>query len=139
MYAATRGPNVKWGAQISNGGAGTTAPPLATALRVLCSQCPPLFFETWSTYRRLEHRLNAFHFRCLRSTSDVSWHDRAHNAFVMEFMGITRISTMLQTIRLRWAGHVQKQEDDRLSNDPLYIGSRHPFRQSPYAPFQRWN
>ena len=27
MYAATRGPNVKWGAQISNGGTGTTAPP----------------------------------------------------------------------------------------------------------------
>jgi len=27
MYAATRGPNVKWGAQISNGGSGTTNPP----------------------------------------------------------------------------------------------------------------
>jgi len=32
MYAATRGPNVKWGAPILNGGPGTTAPPLATAL-----------------------------------------------------------------------------------------------------------
>jgi len=32
MYAATRGPNAKWGAQISNGGPGTTAPPLATTL-----------------------------------------------------------------------------------------------------------
>ena len=27
MYAATRGPNVKWGASISNGGGGTTGPP----------------------------------------------------------------------------------------------------------------
>ena len=27
MYAATRGPNVKWGAQISNGGPGTTGLP----------------------------------------------------------------------------------------------------------------
>jgi len=27
MYAATRGPNVKWGAQISNGGPGTTGTP----------------------------------------------------------------------------------------------------------------
>jgi len=27
MYAATGGPNVKWGAPISNGGPGTTAPP----------------------------------------------------------------------------------------------------------------
>jgi len=27
MYAATRGPNVKWGAQISNGGAGHHWPP----------------------------------------------------------------------------------------------------------------
>jgi len=33
MRAATRGPNVTWGAHISNGGPGTTAPPLlATAL-----------------------------------------------------------------------------------------------------------
>jgi len=27
MRAATRGPNVTWGAHISNGGPGTTAPP----------------------------------------------------------------------------------------------------------------
>jgi len=27
MYAATGGPNVKWGAPISNGGPGTTGPP----------------------------------------------------------------------------------------------------------------
>jgi len=32
MSAATWGPNVKWGAPISNGGPGTTAPPLATTL-----------------------------------------------------------------------------------------------------------
>jgi len=34
MYVATGGPNVKWGAPISNGGPGTTVPPLATALRL---------------------------------------------------------------------------------------------------------
>ena len=34
VYAATRGPNVKWGAPIPNGGPGTTEPPLATALAV---------------------------------------------------------------------------------------------------------
>jgi len=32
MYAAIGEPNVKWGAPISNGGPGTTGPPLATAL-----------------------------------------------------------------------------------------------------------
>jgi len=32
MYAATGGPNVKWGAPILNGGSGTTGPPLATDL-----------------------------------------------------------------------------------------------------------
>jgi len=35
MYAATGGPNMKWGAQISNGGPGTTASPLAMALVAL--------------------------------------------------------------------------------------------------------
>jgi len=29
--------------------------------------------ETWCTYPRQENRLNAFHFRCLRSILDVSW------------------------------------------------------------------
>ena len=29
MYAATRGPNMKWGAQISNGVSGTSVPPPA--------------------------------------------------------------------------------------------------------------
>ena len=33
MYVATGGPNVKWGAPISNGGGGTTGPPLSTALQ----------------------------------------------------------------------------------------------------------
>jgi len=28
MYAAPRGPNVKWGAQCSNGGAGNNCPPV---------------------------------------------------------------------------------------------------------------
>jgi len=32
MYAATMGPNVKWGHKFPNGGLGTTAPPLATTL-----------------------------------------------------------------------------------------------------------
>jgi len=32
MYAATGGPNMKWGEQILNGEPGTTATPLATAL-----------------------------------------------------------------------------------------------------------
>jgi len=32
MYCKNWGPNMKWGAQISNGAPGTTAPPLATAL-----------------------------------------------------------------------------------------------------------
>jgi len=39
MYAATGGENVKWGAQISNGGPGTTGPPLATTLS-LCKVSP---------------------------------------------------------------------------------------------------
>jgi len=33
MYAAPGRPNMKWGAHISNGGASTTGPPLATALQ----------------------------------------------------------------------------------------------------------
>jgi len=34
MYAATGGPNMKWGADILNGGRTPLAPPLATTLAV---------------------------------------------------------------------------------------------------------
>ena len=45
MCAATRGPNVKWGSQISNGGLGTTDPPLAKAL-TNCSEDIALLIAT---------------------------------------------------------------------------------------------
>jgi len=35
--------------------------------------------ETRPTYRYQEKRLNAFHFRCLRSILGVTWHDRIPN------------------------------------------------------------
>ena len=38
-----------------------------------------MFFFTWTTYRRQERRLNAFHMRCLRSILGLSWKDRVFN------------------------------------------------------------
>jgi len=39
MYAATRGPNMKWGAQISNGGPSTTGTPAGDGPGLILSAC----------------------------------------------------------------------------------------------------
>ena len=65
-------------------------------------------------------RLNAFHFRCLRSILGVSWRDRIPNTTIMGRTGAPDIFSLLRIYRLRWSGHVCRMEDDRLPKDILY-------------------
>lgn len=76
--------------------------------------------ESWAMYRRQEHRLNAFHLRCLRSIIGVSWRDRVPNTTVLEETKALDMYTILRTRRLRWSGHVVRMEDSRLPKSILY-------------------
>ena len=81
---------------------------------LLCSS------ETWSTYRRRENRLNAFHFRWLRSILGVSWSDHVPNSTILHLTGSYDLTTIIRQRRLRWLGHVHRMEDGRLPKDILY-------------------
>ena len=70
--------------------------------------------ESWPTYRRQEDRLNAFHFRRLRSILGISWQDRVPNTDILERTGSTDMYTILRRKRLRWVGHVRRMDDARL-------------------------
>jgi len=76
--------------------------------------------ESWVTYRKQEHRLNAFHFRCLRSILGVCWSDRVPNSVVLERTGSVDLYTLLRSRRLRWTGHVCRMDDARYPKALLY-------------------
>jgi len=59
MYVTTGGPNVKWGAQISNGGAGTTGPPAGDDPASFKAGIPNLFAISYHLGTRI---INAYHF-----------------------------------------------------------------------------
>jgi hypothetical protein len=70
--------------------------------------------ETWPTYRRQEHKLNAFHFRCLRQILGLSWQDRVPNTTVLKLTNSSDMYTAFRRRRLRWIGHVRRMPDERL-------------------------
>ena len=76
--------------------------------------------ETWTTYMRQEHRLNAFHMRCLRRILGISWEDHITNTEVLERAGVPSMYSLLSQRRLRWLGHLRRMEDGRLPKDILY-------------------
>ena len=69
---------------------------------------------------RHEHRLNAFHFRCLRSIMGLTWNDRVPNTEILKISKMWDMYTMLRSRRLRWTGHVVRMNDHRLPKAILY-------------------
>ena len=76
--------------------------------------------ETWTTYAAQEKRLNIFHLRCLRKILGIRWYDRKTNMEVLQEAEMSSITSILCKKRLRWLGHVQRMEDDRLPKQLLY-------------------
>ena len=76
--------------------------------------------EAWTTYMRQEHRLNAFHMRCLRRILGISWQDHIPNRDVLVRAGVSSMHSLLSQRRLRWLGHLQRMDDGRLPKDILY-------------------
>ncbi len=70
--------------------------------------------ETWPTYRREEHKLNSFHFRCLRQILGLSWQDRVPNTTVLKLTNSSDMYTAIRRRRLRWIGHVRSMPDECL-------------------------
>ncbi len=70
--------------------------------------------EEWPTYRREEHKLNVFHFRCLCHILGLSWQDRVPNTTVLKLTNSSDMYTAIRRRRLRWIGHVHRMPDERL-------------------------
>ena len=76
--------------------------------------------ESWVTYRNHLKPLEQFHQHCLCTILNIQWSDYINNLIVLEWADITSIETMLLKTKLRWAGHVSRMEEYRLSKIILY-------------------
>ena len=105
----------------------------ATVLSILLYAC-----EAWCTKKRHIEKLESFHTRNLRSMLGIMYSDRVPNHIVRQraLMPET-ILVLIQRERLRWLGHVERMDDNRLPKQVLHAqlaeGSR-PFSR----PKKRW-
>ena len=98
--------------------------------------------ETWRLTKELERRLNVFERDILRRIWGPVWDEeegewcRPHNHELMTLSGVPKITNIIRSHRLRWAGHVSRIEDGRLAKE-LMVGK--PMGTKPLGrPGKRW-
>ncbi len=67
--------------------------------------------ETWAATAKDIHRLEVFHFKCLRSIRGVTLLDRISNDDMRDWSGMPQISDLLNYRRLNWAWSRGKDEE----------------------------
>ena len=71
--------------------------------------------ECWGMRVGERQKLNVFEMRCLRSMAGVSRVDRVRNEVVRQRTGVgIELATRVDMNVLRWFGHVERMENDRL-------------------------
>ena len=70
--------------------------------------------ETWTPYASQLRTLNKFHLRCLRKMLGLTWRDKVPNNDVLSRCQSRHIHSMIAQKTLRWAGHVERMEPNRL-------------------------
>jgi hypothetical protein len=76
--------------------------------------------ENLTTYSRHSRHLNHFHLGCLRKLLKIKWQDKIPDTDVLERAGMTSVYTILRKLQLRWADHVIRMTEERLSKRILY-------------------
>ena len=76
--------------------------------------------ETWTLYRRQIKRLEQFQQLKLRQILKTKWTDRVTNTEVLARVALPSVEATIIQHRLRWAGHVQRMDSNRLPKILLY-------------------
>ena len=76
--------------------------------------------ETWTVYRVQVKKLHAHMMRHLRAIMNISWKDKITNIEVMKQAGLPSMEDMLIQMNLRWLGHVERMDHQRLPRQLLY-------------------
>ena len=83
---------------------------------------PALLFgaETWTLYQRHFVRLRRVQQRHLRAILRVPYTDRITNGQILDRAGVPDIEMIVRKMQLRWAGHVARMSDDRITKQLLF-------------------
>ena len=76
--------------------------------------------ETWTVYSVQTDRLQVYVMRHQRSIIGISWRDKITNVEVLKRAGCQPLKSMLIQMNLRWPGHVEKIDHNRLPRQLLY-------------------
>ena len=76
--------------------------------------------ETWTPYSSQVKVLNKFHLQCLRKMLRITWRDKITNNEVLSRCGSAHIQSILAKRTLRWVGHVERMEANRLPKQVFY-------------------
>ena len=72
--------------------------------------------ETWGLNVREKRRLNVMEMKCLRSICGVTIRDRIRNEEIRRRVGVQNdLSGRVERCVLRWFGHVERMDDERLA------------------------
>lgn len=93
--------------------------------------------QSWNVYRKHVHKLESFHFRCLRSIMKIDWRDHVPNTEVLRKANVPLIETMLKHCRLKWLGHIRRMDDNRIPKQILF-GEPTMGKRKASKPYQRW-
>ena len=71
--------------------------------------------ETWTVYERHAKGLNCFHLNCFRKLLKITWRDKVPDTEVLSRTGLPSICALVKRAQVRWAGHLVRMLDTRLS------------------------
>ena len=70
--------------------------------------------EVWTIYKAEVKKLHAYMMRQLRDIMGIKWYDKITNDKILSSAHIFWMANILIQKNLRWLGHVQRMENDRL-------------------------
>jgi hypothetical protein len=65
--------------------------------------------ETWKRTKKISHRLNVFHRRCLRTILGISWREHISNEEVLGMAGSEDLEITVERRRRRMGGHILRR------------------------------
>ena len=83
---------------------------------------PPVRRRDLGSLPEADQATEQFHQRCLRFILGIRWQDYVSNKKVFKKVSLPTIESILLQVQLRWAGHVSRVEDTRISKAVFFNG-----------------
>ena len=93
--------------------------------------------KTWTTYRQHANLLERFHQNCIRRILNIEWRSHIPDTVVLQRASSASFEQRLILNQMRWAGHIVRMGDGRLSKQ-LFYGELTRGKRSQIKPRKRF-